>query len=475
MNIKYKSVNCKTAICKIGVVLFTLLPLSMYGQEAMTLEKCREMALDNNKQIAIAEQNKEKASSTVKAYRANFLPKISATGLAYYTNMDNDINVKIDDINLFNPNDLGGIVPPTLMPVLNEFSTISIPDMNFNVNLNNSYMAGVKLEQPIYSGGKITSAYKMSKIGNDVASLNRHLTEAEVIQQTDEAYWIYVKTLELQKSAEKFKEVVTELHRVVENAQVAGMKSQNDVMKVQVKLNEAELQLLQATNGVRLARMNLCHMIGLPLLSDIIVAESFDDTLIAIDRNANIKSRPEYAMLNKQVELKQQEKNLVRSDFLPNVGVMGSYNYMYGLKLNDNPIMDNGSFSAVVSVSIPLFHWGEGANKVRAAKTDKKMAEIQRDEAAEKMQLELMQTLNRYEESALEVVLTTQSLKQAEENLKISRNHYEAGMETLADYLEAQTVWQKASSDLINAKASLKLSETYYLKAAGQLQAGEKK
>ena len=42
-------------------------------------------------------------------------------------------------------------------------------------------------------------------------------------------------------------------------------------------------------------------------------------------------------------------------------------------------------------------------------------------------------------------------------------------METLADYLEAQTMWQKASSDLIDAQASLKLSETHYLKAAGKL------
>ena len=469
MNIKKYTISNHWIICAV----FVLLPSFLYGQEIMTLEKCREMALENNKQIAIAGQNKEKASATVKAYRANFLPRISANGLAYYTTAGNDFKIKIDDIQLFNTDKLSGILPSGLLSAVNQFSTISIPDMKFNLNLNNSYLVGVSVEQPIFMGGKITSAYKMAKTGNDIAKQNQKLTEAEVIQQTDEAYWMYVKTTELKKSSEKYKEVIAELYRVVENAHKAGMKSQNDVMKVQVKLNEAELQLLQAENGTRLARMNLCHIIGIHLLSEIILPDSFDYALLSMDDNVDVTSRPEYAMLSKQVQLKEQEKKLVRSEFLPNIGVRGGYNYMYGLKLNDEVLMDNASFSAMVSVNIPLFHWGEGANKIRMAETDKKIAQIQWQEAAEKMQLELMQTLNRYEESVLEVQLTASSLKQAEENLKISRNHYDVGMETLADYLEAQTLWQKASSDFINAKASLKLSETHYMKAAGKLQVKE--
>ena len=287
--------------------------------------------------------------------------------------------------------------------------------------------------------------------------------------QTDEAYWLYVRACEMRKSAEPYREVVAELQRVVDNAHEAGMKSQNDVMKVQVKLNEADLQVLRADNGVRLARMNLCHVIGLPLLSEVPLPETFDAPLPRLESEADVTARPEYALLGKQIELKEQEKNLTRSDFLPNIGVMGAYNYAYGVKLNNEPLFDQGAFSAVISVNIPLFQWGEGANKLRAAKTDIKIMELQREDATEQMQLELMQALNTYEEALLEVQFTAKSLGQAEENLKTSRNHYEAGMETLADYLEAQTMWQKASSDLIDAKASLKLSETRYLKAAGKL------
>ena len=452
------------------------LSLPTSAQDTLTLARCREMALAHNKQIAIAAQNQDKASALVKAYRANFLPKVSATGLAYYSGTDHNLQVPVGDVQLFDPDQLAAGIPPTLQPImgqlkpmLDQFATVSIPDLNLALNMNNSYLAGVQAVQPLYMGGKVVAGYKMAKAGKDLSELNRHLTEAEVIVQADEAYWMYVRACELKKSAEKYREVVAELQRVVDNAQAVGLKSQNDAMKVQVKLNEADLQLLRADNGVRLARMNLCHVAGMPLLSEVTLPATFDDNPPLTDTAADITTRPEYAMLGKQIEMKQQERNLTRSDFLPRVGVTGAYRYAYGLRLNDQVMLRDGGFSAMVSVSIPLWQWGEGINKVKAAQTDIKIMQLQREDATEQMQMEALQTLNAYEEARMEVRLTTQSLAQAEENLQTSRHHYEAGMETLADYLEAQTLWQKAACDLINARATLRLSETRYLKAAGRL------
>ncbi|MDL2309352.1 TolC family protein, partial [Bacteroidales bacterium OttesenSCG-928-C03] len=306
---------------------------NLSGQETLTLEQCRAMALENNKEIAIAAQNKEMAMTSVKSYRANFLPRISAMGLGYYATGQNDVKIKIDDIQLYDPSSISGYIPPFLSfltPYIDQFSSVSVPDMDFNLKLNNTYMAGVFVEQPVFMGGKITTAYKMSKIGNELSTLSQQLTEAEVIVQTDDAYWLYVKATELHKSATKYKEVLDEFYRMIENAWKGGMKSQNDALKVQVKLNEAELQVLQASNGVRLARMNLCHIIGIPLSSDVPLPETFDEALSGINREAGITTRPEYAMLNKQIEFKDRQVKLVRSDFLPNIGVSGGYSYAYG-------------------------------------------------------------------------------------------------------------------------------------------------
>jgi outer membrane protein TolC len=427
------------------------------------------MALQNNKQIAIADHNREKALLTAQAYRTNYLPKLSAQGLGYYSSLNNNMRLKLKNITLFNPNDLSAIIPPQYLPIISQFATIDLPDINFKLKLNNTYFVGASLEQPVYMGGKIKSAYKMSKIGSDVAGLSRQLTEDEIILETDKAYWTCVQAQELHQSALKYKEVIEEFYRVVKNACEAGMKPRNDLMKVQVQINQAELQLRRAENGVSLSRMNLCHMIGLPLQSEITLSELLEEEPVAVNPAADISSRPEYAMLMKQIELKEQEKRLVKSDFLPQVGISGGYNYINGVKLNDQRLFDSGSFSAMVSVNIPLFHWGEGSKKIKAAEVEKEIIQLQSDDLTEKMELERQQILDRLNEALLEVELTYKVLEQSEENLKMSRDHYEAGMETISDYLEAQTIRQNAQAEYIVAKTKVEICKTEYLKATGEL------
>lgn len=177
-----------------------------------------------------------------------------------------------------------------------------MPDSEFQIKLNNSYTAGLRAEQPIYMGGKITAAYKMALIGSELANLSGNLTRTEVLVLTDEAYWNYVKVCELHQVAGKYKAVVNELLRNVQAGHEVGMVQRNNVLKVQVRLNEAELQLRKAENAIRLARMNLCHIIGLPLTTEITLPGSFETPDAAIVYQADISLRPEYAMLDKQID-----------------------------------------------------------------------------------------------------------------------------------------------------------------------------
>ena len=129
-----------------------------------------------------------------------------------------------------------------------------------------------------------------------------------------------------------------------------------------------------------------------------------------------------------------------------------------------------GSFSAMASVEIPIFNWGEGRNKVRIAKAEEEMSRLNKEKLGEMMRLEIAGNRFKLTDAQTRVGLTESALKQAEENLKVSRDQYEVGMENLTNLLEAQAQWQQAWSDWVDAKASLKLSETEYLKAIGKLE-----
>lgn len=456
-------------------ILFLFFSGTICAQEVMTLEKCRELALENNKILSIASHNKKKAGYTQKAYWANYFPKISASGNYLYTNTEMNKTLPGNYLPTFIPDPATGQLVPNLLmtgadgtPIFKEYAYF--PDTDLSLQLSGTWMAGLRAEQPVFTGGKITSAYAMSKIGNEIAQLNQELTRAEIIVKTDEAYWSYVQTRELLKVALSYQKVVEELLRNVKNAQEVGLRHANDVLKVQVKVNEAELQVRQAENGVRLSCKNLCHQVGLPLHTVIAIPESFEEPpLASIEQTSDYTGRPEYAILEQQVRLTEQQVKLTRSDFLPQVGVVANYGYASGLKLNGNKLLDKASFSVIASVSIPLFQWGEGRNKVRAAQVEHDIMQLQRDELKEMMELELTKAWDQCDESVLEVALTARSLVQAEENMRVSKDLYTAGMETLADYLEAQTVWQQAWMEHINAQASQRFHRTYYLKAVGRL------
>jgi outer membrane protein TolC len=456
--------------------------VAITAQDTITLEKCRELALENSKSAAIAARNKDKAAYTRKAYRANYFPKISASGSYLYTNLRVTEKIREAYLPTFVPNPVtGGLSPnviagpdgnPIIGPDGNPFfrEYAYFPGMDFSLKLNNFWMAGLSAEQPIYTGGKITAAYRMAQTGDEIADLSRQLARQETIVQADEAYWTFVQTSEMLKVARSYREMLDELLRNVQDAEKAGLKHRNDVLKVQVKMNEAELKLRQAENGMLFSQKNLCRVMGLPFDIEVTLPASFGDYEFASPYCVpDYSSRPEYAMLEKQVTLKDQEIKLVRSDFLPRADVVAGYGYTSGLMLNDRRLFDRASFSVMASVSIPVFHWGEGRNKIRAAKAERAIARLQREDINEQMALELERAQDKCDESELEVELTVRSLEQAEENMNVSALQYKSGMETLSGYLEAHTAWQKASMEHVGALARRRLNHTYYLKASGEL------
>lgn len=468
------------------VTLLLSIPLSeCFAQEiVLDLQKCREMAVENSKKMQVAAEQQKKAGYDWKSYRANFLPKISGSGL--YAYMHKKVNYKIDGgyLPVYQAGDVGQSVPlnsiqlgpdgkPVIgadgIPVFKQYAFL--PDIELALGLRNVYSVGVMLEQPVYMGGKVRSAFKMASIGKEMAELNIHSNKAQVLTESDEAYWQYVRVKEQLKSAEKYLEVVSELVKNVTDAMETGMASQNDLLKAQVKQNEAELLVSKANNGVALSRMNLCRVIGVDLYSQIDVNDSLsaEPALDLMNMGNDITARPEYNLLEKQVELKSKEVALTRSDFLPQLGVSASYAYGDGISLNGE---SDGvaSFAAVASLKIPIYHWGEGRNKVKAVKAEQEMARLQQEELSQMMQLEVAKMRFSVEDAAVRVKMTEKSLNQAEENLQVSKNRYEVGMETITNYMEAQAQWQKAWSDAIDARAELRLSETYYLKSVGKLQ-----
>lgn len=415
-----------------------LLSLQGYAQIHLTLEECRKMALENNKQAQLSEYSIQKAEQEMKAAKCNYLPKFSASGGYMYADKDFAMNL--------------------------------IPSMAANLNLNHTYFGGLQLEQPIYMGGKIIASNKISSENLKISHLSKQKTDTEILINTDEAYWGLVKTKELFMIACKYKEAVGEVYRNVERLYQTGMVPKNDLLKVKVKQNDADLFLQRSQNAIRQSRMKLCYVIGLPLTSEINVSDESDFSIVPIPREEVIaENRPEYQTLSTLIDIKKQKIKLTRSEYLPQVGLVAGYNYLDGVKLNGNKLLSDDIFAVMVAVKIPLFHWGEGKHKIKAAQLEQRITETQRSDLSERIQLEASQATNVLDEVELEIHLTKTAYQQAEESLYESRQNYNTGMETLVNYLEAQVIWQKAWSEYVTAKANYHLAQSHYLKSIGKL------
>lgn len=468
---------------KLLVPMLLFWPGILQAQVILDLEQCRELALQNSKELGISESRQEKAAFDVLSYKANYLPKLSVVGLGLYHQKKYEYKIKGGYLPTYKPDAEGNMVPNVMInpetghpvtgadgtPVFNEYAFL--PDIGLQLKLRGVYAAGVQLEQPVYMGGKVKTAYLMAKVGEDLAGENVRYNRSEVVLETDKAYWQLLRVREQVAAAVKYRETVKALLKDLQESQAVGMTTVNDVLKAQVRYNEADLMVQQARNGETLARMNLCRILGLGLYTNLQVTDSLSDT---VDPqlwkwDSSVMQRPDYNMLRYEVDLKERQTKLTRSDYLPQVGLSAGYGYAGGIKLNGQD-EKGASFTAMAAVRIPVFNWGEGRNKFRAARIDQEISQMNLEKSVDLMRLEVASTRFNVQDAETRVVMARNALTQASENLKVSSDQYQVGMESLTSLLEAQAQWQQAWSQWIDAKALLHQSESEYLKAIGRLE-----
>lgn len=462
------------------ITLF-ILSIAWFGgtsQETMTLQQCREMALRKNENLKVAGKQLEKAETQKAIARTYRLPNFSATGMGIYQNKDFEMELILPTQK---PNLLTGELEPNLLidpstgypvvgqdgnPIFNMYAWLPL-----NVSLSGAYMAGIAMEQPIYTGGKISAGNKMADIGIEMAGENRTLQQINTLEEADKAYWTYISVSEKVKLAQQAANMLDEIVQKARNAHEVGMANRNDLLKAQVEYNSARLNLQKAQNGLELGRMDLCRVTGLPFNTGITPL----DTIIPVSipavillSNEALEQRPEYRLMQKNISLQEQNIRLTKADFMPVAGIQAGYNHIGGIEFSGTDF-SNSSLNVLASVKIPLFHWGEGMKKINAAKIDMEISKLEMEKNQQLLQLEMEQARLNLQLAGERITMNENALEQAEENLRVSRDNYEVGMETVTGYLMAQTQWHQSRSELIDSKTDFKIKETAWLKVTGRL------
>lgn len=423
-------------------IAFTV--ISLISTLALDRDECRNLALKHSEELHRMENQVINADLDRKIARTSYLPKIegSATGVFMLPDMD-----------------LAGM----------------------KLQMRGAYMAGIQLTQPIYAGGRINAGNRLARIGKQVSDEQLRMTRSEVITTADKSYWTYVCVLAKVEMVQQFVAMIDTLAGQTCVAVEAGMATEGDMLRIKAKQSEMDYQLQKARNGAELCRMALCNIIGYDLDAAIEVSDSVPTIIAHGHLSSDISARPEIKLLELGIDAKRQQVKMTLGDFLPSIGLSLGYNYYGNFKLKgtvevaDGVYMPytqeykNGIGMGLLSVNIPLFHWGEGAMKVRKAKREIENAQLEMEGNSRLMELEARQAAIAISDGESLIASAEIALEQAQESLRVEKARYDESMGSLTELLDAQTQWYQARSNLIEARTQYQINLTDYKRATGQL------
>ena len=433
-----------------------------------------------------------------KAAFTNYLPNFSATG-AYMRNqkefslLNNDQKAALSGLgtNLAGPIQQAateiGTAHPELKPLIASLSGklgAALPALDqagnslvdaLRTDTRNVYAGALTLTQPLYMGGKIRAYNKITKYAEELAQEQHHGGMQEVIMSTDQAYWQVVSLVNKKKLAEGYLKLLQQLDGDVEKMINEGVATKADGLSVRVKVNEAEMTLTKVEDGLSLARMLLCQLCGIDLSSPITLAdENMEDIpLLTTDPHFDLstayENRPEIRSLELATQIYKQKVNVTRAEHLPSIALMGNYMVTNPSVFNSFENKFKGMWNVGVMVQIPIWHWGEGIYKTRAAKAEARIAQYQLQDAREKIELQVNQAAFKVKEAGKKLVMSSKNMEKAEENLRYATLGFKEGVIATSNVLEAQTAWLSAHSEKIDAQIDVKLTEIYLKKSLGTL------
>ena len=490
---KKKKMKTKVMARAMLLGLLVLLPLSGECQRVLTLDSCRAMALRNNKQMGVAKMKQEVSANLRKSARTKYLPHVSALG--GYVWMSREISL-LDNDKKDALNNLGTNAAASLSSSISSIASqlpaatqakIAQDMAQFTGALNqtgqglvnalrtdtkNMFAGAIMVTQPVFMGGAITAVNKIADINEEMAANSLEMKRQGTLYNIEQAYWQVVSLRHKQKLAESYVALVKKLKDDVQKMIDQGVAIKGDGLSVGVRVNEAEMALTQVTDGLELSKMLLCQLCGLPVDEKITLADEESENLSMTQNSPNslnYDNRPELKVLQNTVNLSEQTTNVLKAGNLPQVLVTGGYALSNPNTFNGFEKKFGGFFNLGVLVRVPIWNWGDVKHKVRASKGATAIANLELDEARELIELQVNQSNFKVKEAQKKLTMAQSNVANANENLRMANLAFKEGTASFTTVMEAQTAWNQAQSQKIDAEIGVKLSEVELQKALGIL------
>ena len=435
------------------IILFFLLTSGVMAQTDslyLSVQDCIDLALENNIELKNSQLEIDKAKTTKKEAETAYFPTVTAQALAFDA-LNPMLSFGIDDID-------NAQVRQILYTLYAEYGTQLGLKKEYSV-VQDGVILNAMAMQPIYAGGRIRNGNKLAKLGIEAAEYQSKIKEDEVRLQTECLYWQIIALEEKNVTLNYLDRLLDTLDRYLDGAIEAGLALPTDQYKLRVKQNESQLNRKKLTDGITLLKMALAQYIGADwqtmTLTDTLGFEMEPSTYFQIAENA-VAQRNESHLLDLSLKAEDLKKKMTLGEALPSLMVGGSASY--------HTIFENTKPNAMVfaMLQVPITDWHKTSYKLKKHDLEAETAENTRRDLTEKMELQTNQAWFNLEQSWLRISMAKTALRDAEANLKITEDYYDAGLVALSDVLEAQTLLKQSRDELPDSRVEYRINLVTY-------------
>lgn len=412
-------------------VLMLLCLSSVFCVQAqpLTLQQYRQKVLNYNQDIKQSQEAVNAAIYSLKSIKTGFFPKIDFSGSYSY---------QIENVKFMEGVDLK----------------------------HDNYSAEAGLVQNVYAGTAMRTRYESARVEEAIARLGVEYTVDNILYAADVNYWTVAANRDLYDIAGRFVNIVGELLEVVSKRFKEGAISKTDVLMVQSRLKEAEVQLNARATDYRTAVQALNVMMGVEAETDTRLSDSLQashELPVRSGLSEALSRRPDYRISLRNIELARLRTRLVQAGYLPALSV--GIQEKWGTTLINVDGDKRFSTVAFANLNIPVFYWGERRQQVRLSETEEQTRELERSKVADRIRLELSNAWVNLTEALRKITIVNSSLEIAADNLMLNTFSYNEGKLPVIDVLSAQVTWLQAYTNVVSAHYQYKVSLSEYERA----------
>ena len=430
-------------------ILVFIFSLTARGQELLEKQNAVGIALENNYDIKVSNNDMEAAKNSSSIYNSGYLPSVFASGGADYQNQESEIEFQGGD----RQDDLE--------------------------NVSNTYNATIGVDYLLFDGfgrkynyRKLQEQYNISEIRvrqvieNTLLSLL--ISYYDVARLTENKYNLK-QSLDISKS---------QLLREQYGYQY-GQKTQLDVLNSEVNVNQDSINLLNIQRELANSKRDLNVILGRDVNIDFEA-----DTMVSYAVSLTYDNMMQSAKINNSLLL-QADMNVTLSDYdlkinksswVPNVGINGAYNYRdnnIDSNINNNPFAVASQTSKGVvgglSVSWNIFDGGTTRTRVQNAKIAIDNSNIQKQLIEKDLERNVANAWETYQNSLFVLSAEKKNVETNRRNFQRSEEQFKLGQIITVEFRLAQQNFLSAVNSYNQAKYTAKVAELRLLQLGGML------